>query len=261
MIDLHSHILHGLDDGPQSLDESLELVRVYIDAGFRRVVATPHAVPGTTWMLAIEDVRGKLTELNQAIAKEGLQFEVLPGMEIAFDPSIPDHLENGRLFTLAESSYVLIETPFQQLPLGWEQVFFTILTQGYHILMAHPERCAQLTVAPQLVDRLLESGVYFQITWDSFLGYQGRDALRMAQRLANSGHIHCLATDSHHPQQRHPGHVKPAAAKIEKIIGGENLQRIGSENPARVVRGAELVAMMKPYSRAGGKKQSKWRFW
>ena len=261
MIDLHCHILSGVDDGPKNLDESLEMVRIYIKAGYHRVVATPHQLPGTTWMLSVEGIRNKLAELNQAIKNEGIELDVLPGMEIAFDPLIPDLLEKGQLLTLGKSSYVLIETPFQQLPLGWEQVVFEILSKGYFILLAHPERCAQLAARPQLVDRLIESGVYLQVNWDSFLGYHGRAALRMAHYLSESGYIHCLATDSHNPQERHAAHVKLAASKIQKLIGRENLQRIASENPLRILRNAHPIPMIKMDPKTAVKKESKWRFW
>jgi protein-tyrosine phosphatase len=156
---------------------------------------------------------------------------------------------------------VLIETPFQQLPLGWEQVVFAILSKGYFILMAHPERCAQLAAGPQLVGRLIESGVYLQVNWDSFLGYHGRAALRVAHYLAENGYIHCLATDSHNPQERHAAHVKLAAAKIQKLIGRENLQRIASENPLRILRNAHPLPMIKSDPKTVMKKESKWRFW
>jgi protein-tyrosine phosphatase len=261
MIDLHCHILPGVDDGPKNLDESLEMVRIFLKAGYRRVVATPHQVPGTTWMLSIEDIKQKLAELNQAIKIEGLELDVLLGMEIAFDPLIPDLLEKHRLLTLGKTPYVLIETPFQQLPLGWEQVIFAILSKGYFILLAHPERCAQLAAGPQRVDRLIESGVYLQVNWDSFLGYHGRTALRMAHYLAESGYIHCLATDRHNPQERHAAHVKFAAVKIRKLIGRENLQRIASENPLRVLRNTHPLLMIKSDPKKEVKKESKWRFW
>jgi protein-tyrosine phosphatase len=261
MIDLHCHILPGVDDGPKNLDESLEMVRIFKEAGYRQVVATPHQVPGTTWMLSTGEIRNHLTELNQAINIKGLELDVLPGMEISFDPSIPDLLENGQLLTLGKTSYVLIETPFQQLPLGWEQVVFAILAKGYFILLAHPERCEQLAASPRQVERLIESGVYLQINWDSFLGYHGRAALRMARYLADNGHIHCLATDSHNPQERHAAHVRLAAAKIEKLMGSENLQRIAIENPLKILRNTHPLPMMTPDPKIDVKKASKWRFW
>ena len=261
MIDLHCHILPGVDDGPKNLNESLEMVRIFKEAGYTMVVATPHQVPGTTWMLSLEEIRNKLVELNQAIKTSGLELEVLLGMEIAFDPIIPDLLEKGQLLTLGKTSYVLIETPFQQFPLGWEQVVFAILSKGYFILMAHPERCAQLADRPQLADRLIESGVHLQVNWDSFLGYHGRSALRMAHYLAENGYIHCLATDSHNPQARHAAHVKHAAAKIQKLIGPENLQRIASGNPLRILRNTHPLPMMKQDPKTAVKKESRWRFW
>ena len=261
MIDLHCHILPGVDDGPKNLDESLEMARIFKDAGYCRVVTTPHQVPGTTWMPSIEEIRNQLVELNHAIKIEGIELDVLPGMEISFDPLIPDLLEKGQLLTLGKTSWVLVETPFQQFPLGWEQVFFAILSKGYFILMAHPERCAQLAAGPQLMDRLIESGVYLQVNWDSFLGYHGRTALRMAHYLAESGYIQCVATDSHNPQKRHAGHVKLDAAKIQKLIGRENLQRIASENPLRVLRNIHPLPMIKSDPKTVVKKESKWRFW
>jgi protein-tyrosine phosphatase len=261
MIDLHCHILPGVDDGPKNLNESLEMARIFRDAGYYRVVTTPHQVPGTTWMLSVEDIRNQLVELNRAIKIEGIELDVLLGMEISFDPLIPDLLEKGQLLTLGKTSWVLIETPFQQLPLGWEQVVFTILAKGYFILLAHPERCAQLAANPQLVDRLIDLGVYLQVNWDSFLGYHGRTALRIANYLAEIGYIHCLATDSHNPQERHAAHVRLAAAKIEKVIGRENLQRIASENPLRILRNTHPLPMMKPNLKTSVKKESKWWFW
>ena len=261
MIDLHSHILPGVDDGPKDLDQSLELALIFKEAGYHRVVATPHQVPGTTWMLSLEEIRNKLAELNHAIKIENIALDVLQGMEIAFDPLIPDLLGKGQLLTLGNTSYVLIETPFQQLPLGWEQIIFAILSKGYSILLAHPERCAQLAGRPQLADQLIESGVYLQVNWDSFLGYHGRSALRMAHHLAESGYVHCLATDSHNPQERHAAHVKLAVAKILKLIGRENLQRIASENPQRILRNTHPLPMSKPDPKTAVKKESKWRFW
>jgi protein-tyrosine phosphatase len=261
VIDLHCHILPGFDDGPKTAGESLQMVRIFLKAGYNKVVATPHLVTGTTWMPSLKRIRDRLAELNQIINDEGLEFDVLPGMEIAFDAIIPDLLNQRRLLTIAETSYLLIEPPFRQLPLGWEQAVFAILSKGYFILMAHPERCAQLATRPQLADRLVESGVYLQVNWASFLGYHGRAALQTAYRLAESGHIHCLATDSHNPHERHAAHVRLAAAKIKKLIGDENLMRIACENPLRVLRNAYLLPMAKADPKTEVKKESKWRFW
>ncbi len=169
-IDLHCHILPGIDDGPKTLKESLEMARIFEEAGYSHVVATPHAVPGTTWMPKPGEIRDLLAELKHAIAKEGTRLNVLPGREIALDPQISALIANSRVQTLAGTSYVLIELPFQRLLLGWEHVIFDVLSKGFAVLLAHPERCAQLTAKPHLCDQLIESGVYFQVNgtvfWD-----------------------------------------------------------------------------------------------
>jgi tyrosine-protein phosphatase YwqE len=114
---------------------------------------------------------------------------------------------------------------------------------------------------PGLVDRLVEKGVYFQVNWDSFLGYNGRQALRMARYLAEKCYIHCLATDSHNPRERHAAHVKFAAGKIEKMIGRRNLELIAGDNPERVLRGTRVLPMKISNSIKKANKGSKWRFW
>jgi protein-tyrosine phosphatase len=261
MIDLHCHILPGIDDGPKTLNESLEMARIFEQAGYSQVVATPHAVPGTSWMPSPENIQDQLTELNQAIVNEGLKLKVLPGMEIALDPQISELVDKGKVQTLAGTSYVLIEPPFQRLPLGWEHAFFDVLSRGFKVLVAHPERCAQLATKPGLCDNLLESGVYFQVNWDSFLGHHGRTTEKMAVYLATKGYIHCLATDSHDSQSRHAAQVPLAAARIEKLIGPRNLRLISMENPMRVLRNEALKSMEKREIQATVTKKRKWQFW
>ena len=261
MIDLHCHILPGIDDGPKTLDESLEMARIFEQAGYSHVVATPHAVPGTTWMPKPGEIRNRLTVLNEAIAKEGIKLKVLPGMEIALDPHISDLLDQGQVLTIAGTSYVLIEPPFQRLPLGWEQAFFNVLSKGLRILLAHPERCAQLAAKPELCDKLIESGIYFQINWDSFLGHHGRTTQKMAIYLATRGYIHCLATDSHDSASRNAIQVQRTAETIEELMGPSNLHLISKENPVRVMRNEALMSMERQEIKATVTKRRKWRFW
>jgi protein-tyrosine phosphatase len=261
MIDLHFHILPWIDDGPKTLAESVEMARIFEQAGYSLVVATPHAVPGTTWMPKPEEIRGELSELNQAIIKEGIKLKVLMGMEIALDPNIADLLDQGHVKPLVGTSYILIEPPFQRLPLGWEHAIFDVQSMGFAVLLAHPERCSQLASKPQLCDKLIEAGVYFQVNWDSFLGHHGRTTQKMAIYLAGKGYIHCMATDSHDAKSRNALQVKRAAETIEELIGARNLQLISRENPTRVLRNEALKSMESQGIQVTVKKKRKWRFW
>jgi protein-tyrosine phosphatase len=243
MIDLHSHLLPGIDDGPPTMQESLKMARIYEGAGYHQVVATPHWIPGTPWISTPAEIRNKVDELNEFLRYEKVSLEVLPGMEIALEPDIPAFLDKGTLQPLGGKSYVLIETPYQMLPLGWEQVFFEIISKGYNILLAHPERCAQLASHHHLIDALKAADVCLQINWDSFLGYQGRETAKLARYMAAKGYISCLATDSHDPDNRNAGSVQRAALEVENLVGRQNLQLLAGENPARVLNGESLAPM------------------
>ena len=261
MIDLHCHILHDLDDGADTAAESLEMAKAFMRSGYRTVAATPHMVPGTAWMPSIDRIKTRVASLNQTIKEVGLELEIVTGMEIAIDPQIPDLLDDSRLLTLGNSSCLLIEPSFQQLPPGWEQVIFSILAKGYSILLAHPERCLQLAASPDLIDRLIGSGVYLQVNWGSLLGQYGRVVARNAWSMAESGQIHCLATDSHHPGWHNPARMQAATAKLRAMIGQENLQRITTDNPLRVLNGEVLQPMTVSATMSGGSKKRWWRFW
>lgn len=261
VIDLHCHILHGLDDGADTAAESVQMALAYLQSGYSKVAATPHMVPGTAWMPSIERIKTQVGALNQTIQKNGWVLEIVSGMEIAIDPQIPDLLDEGRLLTLGHSSCLLIEPSFQQLPPRWEQVIFSILSKGYSILLAHPERCTQLATNQGLINRLIESGVYLQVNWGSFLGQYGRAVSRTARLMAGNGQIHCLATDRHHLGWHNSETMQATAAKLRTMIGQENLQLITTDNPLRVLHGETLQPMKASGAMSRGTKKHWWRFW
>ncbi len=261
MIDLHCHILHRLDDGPETAAESMQMSQALVRAGYSMVAATPHMVPGTAWMPSIDVIKTQVLNLNQAIKDEGLKLDIVSGMEIAIDPQIPELLDQGRLLTLGNSSCLLIEPPFQQLPSGWEQVIFSILARGYSVLLAHPERCAQLAANQSLIDRLIEAGVILQVNWGSFLGQYGRAAVRTARQMAGNGQIHCLSTDSHHPEGLNLHKMQVETVRLCGIIGQENLQRITTDNPLRVLHDEAVQPMKKCAAMTGMRKKRWWQLW
>lgn len=260
LIDLHCHILHRLDDGPSTIYESLQMARQFVRCGYSLVAATPHMVPGTTLMPSSILIKKKVAFLNQTLQTESPGFQIVPGMEIALDPQIPELLDEGRLLAIGSSSYLLIESPFQQLPPGWEHVFFSIMAKGYSILLAHPERCQQLINAPKLFDRLIESGVYMQANWGSFFGQYGRTVARAAHHLAAKGYIHCLASDSHNSSTQNPAVIEKETAKLRNMVGLGNLERIARDNPLKVIHNQDLQPM-KFEKHIKDKKVKKWRFW
>ena len=256
MIDIHSHILPGIDDGPKTMEHSLQLASLYEKAGFRTVVATPHWMPGTIWTPSPADLKTRITELQHALEEEQITLSIHPGMEIAFDNETLDRLRKNNLQTLAGQSYLLLETPFQQLPLGWETIFFNIISDGYKIILAHPERCRQVHQHPEILKKMIEAGIYIQLNYDSFLGFNGKATKKTAFYLAEQGCVHCLASDSHDATHRHPGSVKDALNNIAARVGEKTAEIISTTNPKRILAGLPL----KQPAKAETKKRKKWLF-
>lgn len=254
MLDIHSHILPGIDDGARDIGHSLEMARKYVMSGFTRVIATPHAVPEDRGVRFARSIDLHVANLNAIMKEDHVALTVLPGMEITLSPEIPAMLDKGEVIPLAGGSYVLIELPFQRLPLHWEQILFEVAGRGFKILIAHPERCVQLAQQPILLERLLETGVYLQVNWTSLLGYHGKLVQKTARHLARSGAMHCMATDSHDTRERSALIVRRGAEELAALVGRKNLALLSVENPSRVLNGnpmenLDISAVPKPANR------------
>lgn len=258
MIDIHSHILFGIDDGPASFEESADLAEMYAKAGFKKVVATPHWVPGTRWMPDINDIRKRVDLLNDFLKEKQVDIKIFPGMEIAIDGDIVKYLDKNKIMPLAGKSYLLVETPFQRLPVGWENFFSNIISIGFKIILAHPERCHQLSDNPELLTNIIKAGIYFQVNYDSFLGYYGKNIEKTAFDLAEKGYIHCLATDSHDAIHRNPENVLRVCDIIRKLIGPENERMLSVENPERILSGMPLKTLVNINNNNSTKKRWHW---
>ena len=184
-----------------------------------------------------------VANLNAIMKEDHVALTVLPGMEITLAPEIPAMLDKGEVITLAGGSYVLIEMPFQRLPLHWEKILREVADRDFKILIAHPERCEDLTRQPALVKQLLETGVYLQVNWTSLLGYHGKAVQKTALRLARTGAIHCMATDSHDTQERSAIIVRRGAEELARLVGRKNLALLSVENPSRVLNGNSMAGM------------------
>lgn len=235
MIDLHSHILHGFDDGPQTPEQSIEMAALYVEEGFSRVAATPHFVTGTAWAPSRMHIVQRVALLNETLRSRCIDLRVYPGMEIALDGNLERMLEADRVITIAETGYLLIELPFNLLPPGWDRMLFSLAAKGYRPIVAHPERCRQVMAEPGIVDVLAGRDIYLQANCDSFLGHYGEEVAETAFHLLGKGCLHVMATDSHDTRQRHPGTMHAAIRVLEAAVGRETLRLLTRTNPQRVM--------------------------
>jgi tyrosine-protein phosphatase YwqE len=207
MLDLHVHVLPGIDDGPRTLEEALALARALAEDGIEHVVATPHIYPGVFDNSAA--VIGETFDaFQQAVSDAGIELTMTWAAEVRICPEILDWIELRRLPMLNGSlvgpSTALIELPDGQIPVGTDKLMGMMLDRGITPLMAHPERNKAVMEQPTRLDALRRLGCKFQVTAGSVLGDFGSRAQTTAQRLLESGWVDVIATDSHNRSSRRP---------------------------------------------------------
>jgi protein-tyrosine phosphatase len=203
MIDLHSHILPEIDDGAQSIEDSIEMARMAVADGIEVMACTPHFMPGM-FDNEIGDVRKRVTSLNNVLMSEGINLALVMGSDAHIRPDFLSCLRGNLLPTIHGSRYVLFEPPHTVLPQRMEELLFNITVAGYVPILTHPERLKWIEQSYESITDLSRQGVWMQITAGSLTGRFGKRAKYWAQRMLAEGLVDVLATDAHNTSSRPP---------------------------------------------------------
>ena len=195
-LDLHSHFIPGIDDGSQSMEESLTLLRGMEALGYEKVITTPHIMIDA-YRNTPKIIKEGLLSLREAAKAEGIQVEIEAGAEYYLDEGFYDHLHSGEVMSI-NNKYLLFETSYVSKPLQLEEMIFEISAAGYIPLMAHPERYRYVSDPAKEYGRFKELGVLFQVDLNSFGGHYGRSAKKNIDFLSKHGMIDFLGSDVHH---------------------------------------------------------------
>jgi protein-tyrosine phosphatase len=240
--DIHCHCLHGLDDGPSSAAQSLELCEMLAREGITTVVATPHQLGRFDGSNDAANVRQAVAELRASLAKHDVPLRVVPGAEIRVDERICTLLEADRILTLADGGrYVLLELPLGVF-INIEPLLVELSSMGYESIIAHAERIVALNVPPRVLAGWLDRSAHLQITASSLSGHFGPDLQRAAWSLLTSGWGTLVASDSHDTGFRRP-RMKAAFERIRAELGRELADLVCVENPSRVVQGQDILPL------------------
>lgn len=242
MTDLHCHILPGVDDGSDSVATSLHMVRIAAASGVREICATPH------FQCESEDecrrqlglFSARFEELEQAIARERLPVKLYPGAEILCLPHVIPLLKARLLPTVAGTGYLLCEFWFNEEVSYMDDMLAQIAAAGYVPIIAHPERYGAIQKDIAAVARWFEFGYVVQINKGSPLGAFGRSAKKCAAVLLSEGLVHVVASDAHGTKLRTP-HMTEVAEHLSDVLDEEYVRILLERNPARIVRGREVV--------------------
>jgi len=247
MIDLHSHILPGLDDGARNLQESLGIARSMADDGVRVVAATPHV--RDDYPTTPEAMEEGLRRVRAAIGHAGTEIEVVAGAEIAFDRL--EHLDEEALerFGLGGNpGLLLLEYPYHDRPLWLERECESLRARGVVPVIAHPERNPSVQERPDDLVGLVRAGAVVQLTAASVDGRLGKAVATCARRLLEDELAHLIASDAHAPGLREAG-MSPARAAVG---GGALGEWLTSLVPAALLAGEELPPRPAPPARRRG---------
>ncbi len=240
MIDIHSHILPGIDDGPAIIEQSVEMCKMAASDGIRTILATPHFKPNRFEPPAAKDVYAAADRLNKRIREVGLDLTILTAAEVRITRDTEHYLDREEFLTVnGEGKYLLAEFPMGKLPAYWSSALTSLLERGITPIIAHPERNPLFAEKPEELRALVRDGVLTQITALSLTCEAGEEYGKASALLLGEGLVHFIATDSHSPLIRPPV-LSEAVKAASKIIGMAEASKLVTSNPAAVIAGEVL---------------------
>jgi protein-tyrosine phosphatase len=233
MIDLHCHILPGLDDGAADLSVSTHMAKAFVADGVAIVACTPHILPGL-YHNSGPQIRQATAHLQQHLDRQGIPLRLVTGADNHVTPSFVTELRSGHLLSLADTRYVLVELPHHVAPPRLEELFFSLLGASYVPILTHPERLTWIQSHYQVVQRLVHAGVWMQVTAGSLTGAFGRNARYWGERMLEEGCIHIVATDAHDVNRR-PPNLSQGRELAARRVGETEAQHLVVTRPGGVL--------------------------
>jgi protein-tyrosine phosphatase len=239
MFDLHCHVLPGIDDGAIDLDDSISMCRASEADGVNAIVATPHFIDGEL-NTNVEDILGKTNLLNRELEKQNISLKVLPGMEIYISPNLDKLYEDGKILTLNNKGYMLIELPLIDVfPTYISDVLFRLQIGGIIPIIAHVERYIPIQKSPNRAYSLIEKGCLLQVNAGSLDGKFGEKAKETAEILIEHSMVHFISSDNHSMSKRYTS-LKKSYDYFSKNYGKVMANNLFIRNTQAVIEGEDI---------------------
>lgn len=239
MVDIHCHILPGLDDGAKDLSESLEMARAAVEEGIRTIIATPHHHNGQ-YENPKQRILEKVAELNGALREESIPLIVLPGQEPRICGELLGDYHEGSVLTLNNGGkYLFIEFPADHVPYYAERFLFEVQLTGITPIIVHPERNRDVMERPEVLYQLVKKGALTQVTAASVAGYFGKKIKKFSLQMIEANLAHFMASDAHNVTNR-AFKMNEAFKVLDNEFGDEALY-LFKENAALLVEGKNVM--------------------
>ena len=235
MIDIHSHILPGVDDGAQTIEDSIAMARQAVEQGITEIIATPHHRNGRYNNEKLE-ILSKVAELNDVLQREGIALKVLPGQECRIFGELVDAYQKDELLTLNDGGhYMLIEFSSSHVPMYAEQLLYNIQFEGVIPIIVHPERNSHFIEQPERLSEFVEKGALVQLTASSVTGAFGKKIQKFSMQLLQANLVHFVASDAHNTTSR-KNPLKEAYEVIAKSMDASYVDYL-QENASLMING------------------------
>jgi protein-tyrosine phosphatase len=233
VIDLHCHILPGVDDGAPDVETALEMARIAVADGIEITACTPHTHRGV-YDNAGPSIKAAIADLRLELDKAGIPLKLIAGADVHIDSALVDGLRSGRVASLNDTAYFLFEPPHHVAPPRMEDVVFDVMTAGYWPVLTHPERLTWIEDHYDAIERMAGRGVLMQITAGSVEGRFGKRPLYWAERMLDEGLVHILATDAHNLRNRKPV-LSVARERVAERLGEAEATAMVTTRPAAII--------------------------
>jgi len=221
-VDMHSHIIHKLDDGVKSLEESIDIVKTLVSLGYKKIITTPH-IREYVYENSSNEILSRVEVLQEAIKSENIDVTLEVAAEYYLDQELFRRVQAKDILTI-DDNYLLFETSLLSPPINLYEAIYEMKLQGYQPILAHPERYRYITKPKEIFTKLKEEGVLFQLDINSLGGHYGREAKKHAKLLVKWKMIDFLGSDLHSLKQ---------ASFLSSIISSNYYQKILQTNPIK----------------------------
>lgn len=237
MIDIHNHIIWGIDDGSKSLEESIDMAKYAESIGIKKIITTPH-FKTEVFESDKNEILEKVDILNEALREANIDIVVLGGQEIHLDENFYKYLNSDRLLTIGNhQKYILVELPFRNYPYYINDILVTLVDKGLTPIIAHPERNERIRQNLDMLDKLVETGCLLQMNAASILGDYGSHVKKAAKYMIKNKRIHLIGSDAHNNNKR-----KFCIEKCYKKIKDEEFKTYLKNNSEKVWHEKEIDA-------------------
>jgi protein-tyrosine phosphatase len=237
MVDIHCHILPGVDDGARDLSESIEMAKVAVQQGIHTIVATPHHL-NNRYENSKQSILARVEELNRVLLDEKIDIKILPGQEVRIHGELAEGYDLGEILSVNHTQYVLVEFSSNHVPRYTETLFYDLQNKGLIPVIVHPERNQEIIENPEILYNLVQKGALSQVTASSVTGHFGKKIMKFSYQLIEANLTHFLASDAHNTRSR-TFNLREAYDLIQMKYGNEMFY-LFEENAELLVEGSNV---------------------